>query len=123
MKVSRRVTILQYAILSVITRSSNTLYQLKDNLHLQDGVLYSTQAPNVTNYESKYSKADNSRLNTKTEHTYQLHKSSGMASVSFSTLALEVKLSICDYLSIDCLTKVALTCKAYKKVVDTYKDS
>jgi len=67
--------------------------------------------------------ADRSRLITRTEHIYQPHKSSGMAPVSISTLAPEIQFLICDYLSIDCLTKVALTCKAQKHVIYSYKAS
>ncbi len=62
-------------------------------------------------------------LITNTEHIYQLHKSSGMAPVSTFTLAPEIQLLICDYLSIDSLSKVALTCKAQKDIIDSYKAS
>lgn len=119
MKLSRRVTFPQ----SIITLSSNILYQLKNNMHRQHAISYSTQVPKVIEYEFKYSKADNSGLTIRTEHTFLLHRSSGMAPVSFSTLALDIQLLICDYLSTDCLTSVAITCKAHRKLIDRFKHS
>lgn len=64
-----------------------------------------------------------SRLIIKTEYIYQFHQSSGMAPVLISTLAPEIQCLICDNLSIESLVKVALTCKAHKEVIDSYKAS